>query len=223
MVLDLLQLGAALPSAAIDAASESYMLGLGSVFTLMFIMLGPLKLLGPYAQATAGLPPAGAKRLALNVVALATLSVVIGGFAGAGLLQKWHITAEVLEVAGGLIFLLVALKSVMQQYGQPREAAPPAAAPPKAAALVFPLVLTPYGIAALILLLSLSVDGSRTFWLVAIVLAIMLLNLLAMVYAQAIVGKFALPLRILGAILGVLQVALALQIMVVGLKGLGAL
>ena len=222
MVLDLLQVGAAQPDAATAEATARYALGLSGVFTLLFIMLGPLKLLAPYAQATAALPNADARRLALNVVALATLSLVFGGFIGSGLLEKWRITAEVLEIAGGLIFLIVALRSIMQQYEQPRAAPVQPAAPPKAAALVFPLVLTPYGIAAVILLLSLSGDGTRTLWLIAVILVVMLLNLLAMIYAQAIMRKLALPLRILGAILGVLQVALALQIMVVGLRGLGA-
>jgi len=223
MLLELLQVETTLPAAGGAESSMRYALGLGSLFTLFFIMLGPLKLLGPYARATVALAPADARRLALKVVALATLSVLIGGFAGAALLENWRISPEVLEVAGGLIFLLVALKSVMQQYAQPSAAAPHPPASPKAGSLVFPLVLTPYGIATVILLLSLSVHGERTLLLVAVVLAIMLLNLLAMVYSQAIVRNFGLPLSILGAILGVLQVALALQIMVVGLRGLGAL
>jgi multiple antibiotic resistance protein len=223
MPLDLLQVLTPLPAAAVAGASLPYALGLSSVFTIMFIMLGPIKLLAPYAQATAGLTPADARRLALKVAALATLSVVVGGFVGAGMLQQWNITTPVLEIAGGLIFLLVALNGVMQQYAPPSGAAPPAAAPPKAVTLVFPLVLTPYGIATVILLLSLSMDATRTLWLVAIVVAVMLLNLLAMAYAQAVMRRFAMPLRIFGAILGVLQVALALQIMVLGLRGLGVL
>lgn len=223
MSLDLLASAAALPAATVAGPATQYDLGLGSVFTLFFIMLGPLKLVAPYAQATAGLAPADASRLALKVAALATVSVVLGGLIGAGLLDKWHVTTEVLELAAGLIFLLVALKAVMQQYAPPRETAPKAVAEPRAAALVFPMVLTPYGIAALILLLSLSVGGTRMLWLIAMVLAVMLLNLLAMIYAQAIMRRFALPLRIMGAILGVLQVALALQIMVDGLRELGAL
>ena len=223
MSLHLLQALVVLPVAAGAGSPAEYVLDLAGVFTLFFIMLGPLKLLGPYAQSTAGLAPEQNRRLALKVIALATVSAVLGGFLGAGMLEKWHVTTDVLQIAGGLIFLLVALKSVMQQYAPAAAAPQQAAAPPTAAGLVFPMVLTPYGIAALILLLSLSTDITRTLWIVAIVLGVMLLNLLAMIYVRAILPRFALFLRILGAILGVLQVALALQIMVVGLTGLGIL
>ena len=223
MSLHLLQALVVLPVAAGAGSPAEYVLDLAGVFTLFFIMLGPLKLLGPYAQSTVGLAPEQNRRLALKVIALATVSAVLGGFMGAGMLEKWHVTTDVLQIAGGLIFLLVALKSVMQQYAPAAGAPQQAAAPPTAAGLVFPMVLTPYGIAALILLLSLSTDITRTLWIVAIVLGVMLLNLLAMIYVRAILPRFALFLRILGAILGVLQVALALQIMVVGLNGLGIL
>ena len=57
-----------------------YALDATGVFILLFVMLGPLKLLGPYAQETAALPAPEAKRLALNVTLLATLSGVVGGF-----------------------------------------------------------------------------------------------------------------------------------------------
>ena len=221
MLLNLLQGLAAAPIAAAAGAPAQYVLDLASVFTLFLIMLGPLKLLGPYAQSTAGLAFEDGRRLAMKVTALATVSAVLGGLLGAGMLEKWHVTAGVLEIAAGLIFLLVALQSVMQQYAPAAGAPQHAAAPPTAASLVFPMVLTPYGIAALILLLSLSTDITRTLWIVAIMVGVMLLNLLAMIYVRAILPRFGLFLRILGAILGVLQVALALQIMVVGMSGLG--
>ena len=223
MSLHLLQALVVLPVAAGAGSPAEYVLDLAGVFTLFFIMLGPLKLLGSYAQSTVGLAPEQNRRLALKVIALATVSAVLGGLLGAGMLEKWHVTTDVLQIAAGLIFLLVALKSVMQQYAPAAGAPQQAAAPPTAASLVFPMVLTPYGIAALILLLSLSTEITRTLWIVAIVLGVMLLNLLAMIYVRAILPRFALFLRILGAILGVLQVALALQIMVVGLNSLGIL
>jgi multiple antibiotic resistance protein len=90
--------------------------------------------------------------------------------------------------------------------------------------VTFPTVVTPYGIAALIALLaatSQSVSGTM-IW--GILFGVMVLNLIAMLCAHAVMhGAFLLGLRLLGAVLGVLQVALAVQIMLLALQKLGAL
>jgi len=53
---------------------------------------------------------------------------------------------------------------------------------------------------------------------------VMTFNLLAMLYARRIMGAvFVLALQIFGAVLGVLQVALAVQMILRGLKDLGVL
>ena len=55
-------------------------------------------------------------------------------------------------------------------------------------------------------------------------IAVMVLNLLAMLYARRIMGgAFVLALQIFGAVLGVLQVALAVQMILRGLHDLGVL
>ena len=52
----------------------------------------------------------------------------------------------------------------------------------------------------------------------------MLLNLLAMVYAKRIIaGPMVLVLRVFGAVLAVLQAALAMEFILWGLGGLGVL
>lgn len=222
MLIDLLQTAAAVPFANGTGLQVKYLLNTGGIFTLFFIMLGPIKVLGPYAQATAGLEPADAKKFAMRVTLLATLSVVLGGVLGAAVLGKWHISIEVLELTAGLIFMLVALQAVMQQYAPAREVAAHLG-PPLPVNLVFPVVVTPYGIAAVILLLSISTGNSRTMLVLGVLLMVMLLNFLAMFFAQQIMRRFSLPLRILGAVLGVLQVALAVQIMCIALEAMGVL
>ena len=96
-------------------------------------------------------------------------------------------------------------------------------ASPTAAALklLFPIVLTPFGIAAVIVLLALSTDGGRTEIIVGMVVVVMLLNLLAMLFARRIlVGATIVVLQILGAVLGILQAGLAVQIILRGLRDL---
>jgi multiple antibiotic resistance protein len=105
-------------------------------------------------------------------------------------------------------------------------APPPLPAAPMAAAMriTFPTVITPYGIAALIVLLSGSHDARRTAGILGLVTGIMVLNLLAMLYARRIMsGVPLMVMQVLGGVLGVLQVGLALEMILLGLRQLGVL
>jgi len=202
----------------------SALLGLGVVFVLLFITLGPIKILGPFEQLTRDVDEAKMKQIAVRAFVLAVIAVVVGGFAGRILAQNWQISVAALTLAGGIIFFVVGLRLVLEQY-QPAHAAPvPLPEAPMAAALriAFPTLVTPYGIAALIALLVNSPDAARTASILAILIGVMVVNLLAMLYARWIVGGvIVLALVIVGAVLGVLQVALAVQMILRGLRDLG--
>jgi multiple antibiotic resistance protein len=201
----------------------SALLGLGVVFVLLFITLGPFKILGPFMQLTRDVDEGKMKQIAVRAFVLAVIAVVVGGFAGRILVVNWQISIAALTLAGGLIFLLVGLSLVLEQY-QPVHAAPaPLPEAPMAAALrvAFPTVVTPYGIAALIALLLNSPDAARTAAILAILIGVMVANLLAMLYARRIMGGVTvLVLQIVGVVLGVLQVALAVQLILRGLHDL---
>ena len=177
-------------------------------------------------QLTRDVDEATRKSIALRAFVLAVIAVVVGGFGGRVLVENWGISAVALMLAGGIIFFLVGLSLVLEQY-QPTHAVPaPLPATPMAAALrvTFPTVVTPYGIAAVIALLINSPNAARTAGIFAILLAVMAFNLLAMLYARRMMGGVTvLALQILGAVLGVLQVAVAVQMILRGLLGLGVL
>jgi multiple antibiotic resistance protein len=121
-----------------------------------------------------------------------------------------------LLIATGIIFFLVALRVVLEQYEPPNVAAPPPLpAPPLEAALklTFPTVVTPYGVAALIALLAANSDTVREEMIWGILFGVMVVNLLAMLFAHAVMqGAVLFGLRLVGAVLAVMQVALAVQI-----------
>lgn len=212
-----------LMQAAATAAAPTpgaYQLAPADVFVLFFIMLGPLKSIGPFFVATREMEASALRALAFKVFAIAVAAVLLAGIVGSAMLRKWQISAPVMELAAGLVFLLVALQIVLAQYE------PPAAAPPKADAslmhLVFPLTVTPYGIAALIVMMALSADMSRSVLIIAVALIVIVLDLLAMLFVRPIMKTIGMmPLQLLGAVLGILQVALALQIMHRALTALG--
>ena len=201
------------------------MIGPGEIFTLFFVTLGPLKILGPFASQTRGLEPVALRGLALRVFVLSLAALAMGGLIGRHLVHAWHVSTPALLIATGIIFFLVALRVVLEQYEPPHDAAPPPLpAKPLAAALrlTSPTVVTPYGVAALIVLLAATGDAVREEMIWGILLGVMVLNLLAMLFAHVVMqGAVLLALRLLGAVLAVMQVALAVQIVLQAFGDLG--
>jgi multiple antibiotic resistance protein len=202
------------------------MVGPAEIFTMFFVTLGPLKILGPFAQRTHALDDTLVRRIAMRAFVIATIAAVAGGWIGAALLAKWQVSIAAMVIAAGIIFFLVALKQLLEQYEPAHAAASASPLPPApttaALRLLFPIVLTPYGIAAVIVLLAASAEAARTETILGLVVGVMVLNLLAMLFARRIlVGPVIVVLQVLGAVLGVLQVALAVQFVLTGLARLG--
>ena len=200
----------------------AYTLGVSEIFTLFFIMLGPVKIIGPFFAATRSMPGPDLRSLAIRVTMISAISVVLGGWLGAMLMMKWRISLPVMQIAAGVVFLLAALSALFGQYRPPSAAdAEPAGA--NAMRLVFPVTVTPYGIAAVILLCASSHDAARMWTIMALALGVIMLDLLAMLAAGWFMRRVGpVPLQILGAVLGVLQVALALAILVSGIQKVSA-
>jgi len=203
------------------------MVGPAEMFTVFLVMLGPLKILGPFAQRTRGVDDATTRQIAWWTFIVATLAAIAGGLLGSRVLVNWHVSLPALTLTAGIVFFLVALSQLLEQY-EPSHALAPEALPPSpiaaACRLVFPTVLTPYGIAAVIALLASSGDAVRTMTILLVLVGVMVLNLLAMSFAKRIlVGLTVMVLQVLGAVLAVLQVALSVQIILTGLRSLGVL
>ena len=198
------------------------------IFTFFFVTLGPLKLIGPFVARTRDVDLARSRQIALWAFTVATLGVIAGGLLGSHLLVTWRVSMAALQLSGGIVFFLVALRHLLEHYEPPREAAEPPplpAAPLTAAArLVFPMLLTPYGVAAAIALLASSPSAERTTTIIGLLAFVMILNLVAMWFArQILVGPVLVVLQLLGSILAVMQVALSVQFILTGLRALGVL
>lgn len=207
-------------------APDSSVLGTGAVFTLLVVTLGPIKILAPFIQQTVDRDVHVLRQIAIRAFLFSIAAVLVSGLAGVSMLSKWHVSVPSLELAGGLIFLIVGLRIVLEQYQPVHASQPPLPESPTAAALrlTFPTVVTPYGIAAVMVLLAKSTDASRTMTIVGILLGVMALNLLIMLSARKIMGSVTLMvLRIVGAVLGVLQVALAVEMLLRSLNELGVI
>jgi multiple antibiotic resistance protein len=199
---------------------------LGQIFAFLFLMLGPAKVIGPFVKMTKGIDAGHLRRLAFKAFLISTASLIFASAVGVGIMDKFDIPIGVLGLSGGMILFLVAIWVVLREYApQTHDDAPAVKAPLSGdlalSPLSFPIIVTPYGVAVLIIFTALSPDLMTLLGIYAIVLIVMLSNLTVMWTARQIVHWAAVPLQIFGIVLSVIQVALGLHIILISLNNLG--
>ena len=190
------------------------------IFTFLFLMLGPFKIIGPFAKMTEHATAQLTNKIALQATLFTTLGVLIASFVGENILNNFGIPVPILALTGGLILFLVALTNVIQQYSPAttKEDQPTPTILMALNPLAFPVIVTPYGIAAVIVFMTISPGLQEKLIIGAIVIGIMVLNLITMMLTRYIGKILFLFLSILGSVLGVVQVALGLMIVYNQLK-----
>jgi len=83
--------------------------------------------------------------------------------------------------------------------------------------LAFPTIITSYGLAAFILI-NAAVPPEQDIEVYKVFIEVMVLNLVALLFARPIIKYLSTVLTILGAVLGVLQVALAVQMIILAMR-----
>ena len=204
---------------------------IGKIFTFVFMTLGPLKIIGPFVEMTRGQDKVFKRKLALRSSIIAAIAMIVAATAGSKTLIAWGISIGSLSLAAGIILFLVALTPVLAQY-KPKEAGSLTPEPDNTtrsvsslafSPLAFPTIVTPYGIALLILLVTLRSDHLPE--IIGIMAVILVLNLLAMLFGEYMLKSslVAALLGIIGTVIGVLQVALGVQVVLDALRQLGVL
>jgi small neutral amino acid transporter SnatA (MarC family) len=74
-----------------------------------------------------------------------------------------------------------------------------------------------------IICVTLTPDSLTRRAIFGALLGLMLLKLVAMLFARPLLKYAGMPMQIIGIVLGIIQVALGLQVIVIGLRGLGML
>jgi len=189
---------------------------------ILVLMVGPLKVIPAFLKLTARAEPGLRRKMAFYGFLLSTATSLVLALFGYRLLDKFNIPLTAILASAGLVLVLVALRLVLSQYGDEdddnRAAAPPPAQPGLdlvVQPLVFPILLTPYGVATVITLSAVvrQVEGNATPMLTAL-LAIMVLNLLAMLFARPILLVLRPKvLQMLGLVLGIVQLALGIGLL----------
>lgn len=171
--------------AAEPAATLS--LGLTKIFTFFFLTLGPKAVIAPFARSTASLDRATRRNVAFATTGISLLSIVIAATLGVRVLTNWGVSTGALLIAAGIILFLIALDSIRDQYqpAQKKPAPPDPEVPVRQLAfkLAFPYVVSPYGVAVVILVLTSRPDFVPITPIIAMLGGIMVLNLLVMLGA----------------------------------------
>lgn len=188
--------------------------GYRGLIPILLLTIGPLKIIPAFVKLTAHADPPLRRRMAWRAFLIATAVLIVLALSGWKLLINYNIPLTAILVSGGLVLILMALRMVLAQYGDEDDRPdPPPAAPSMAQVvqpLVFPTILTPYGIAVVITMSALvrQLEGTP-LWLMGLLVAVMALNLLAMLFARPIL-RVVQPrfLQLLGLVLSVIQLAL---------------
>jgi multiple antibiotic resistance protein len=221
---------AALPGAALAVEGDGTLsLGLSKIFTFFFLTLGPKAAIAPFARSTAGLEVGTQRKIALATTGISLVSILIAATIGVRVLNNWGISTAALLVAAGIILFLIALESIRGQYAPDDQKAANriqhVSILQTAYKLAFPYVVSPYGVAVVILVLTSRPEGVPIEPILAMLGGIMLLNLVVMLNAQRIAASaYIAPIfAVLGAVLGVLQAALGVQAVLTGFRLAGVI
>jgi multiple antibiotic resistance protein len=190
------------------------------ILTILFVVFNPLKVIGPFVALTRETQQPFRRQLAMRATFFAAIGVLVAGIMGQRILLSWGVKQAILLLAGGIIWFLVALLMVLQPYLPVFQRDFAVDQPSLALAfkpLAFPTIVTPYGIATLIVLLATMKTLEQQEVVLGLIGVILLLNWAAMLFARPILHLFAVPLELVSWVLGVLQVALGLQLIYIAL------
>jgi multiple antibiotic resistance protein len=193
------------------------------VFAIFMVTLGPIKTLPAFFAMIRDQPPAAARALAVKGTAVATAVSLLIAFVMTGVAASWRVSPDDLRLAGGIL-LFAAAREMIGQFSRP--ASPPQSAVPSqhpaVTPLAIPIIVTPWGVTALIFFADLAYGNARMMaTVVGILLLIMTLNLIGMLLVRRIIaGVGMITFQVLGWIFGVLQAGLAVDAVVTSLRNL---
>jgi multiple antibiotic resistance protein len=193
------------------------------LFPLLFNLMGPIALIPIFAALTARMdrPVRNAVALRATVLSLAALAVAV--FLGAAVLQGWGVRKGSLIFAAGVILTFSVLKSMFFGGGAGNPGASGAQTPRDLAVspMAFPTMVSPQAVGVLIIFVAFFPAMDARLAIFTMIAAMMVINLGAMRIAHWFMAKVGMvPLLVLGAVFGVLQVALGIEMIADGVAQL---
>ena len=198
------------------------------ILLLLLIGMGPKVALVPFLDLTADMDSEVQKKVANRMVRTATIVALILLVLGAFLMKLLHFSEAALYIAGGIVFLLVALRMLAEageeEEGHHEKASGRDAEKMALYPLAVPYLLNPAGITLLVVF-----SGAIDSWLmlgimVILVLLVAALDWLVFTNLDRISKHLDKSrLAVTEAVFGVLLAALAVQLVIKGLADLGVI
>jgi multiple antibiotic resistance protein len=195
------------------------------IFTIFFMLLGPVKLIPSFAGLTRGTDCRFKRNVAILGAVIASALCAFVALAGATLMGRYRISVDALRISGGLVLLLSALQVI---FGKGHSSSPspgtPTAIQLAASPIAVPSIVPPAGIVAILICIMVAPQYPGMTQAVAICLAIMMvLDFLAMYFIDLIMKTpgLMIVLTVLSSVLVFIQACLATEIFLTALKHLG--
>jgi len=199
--------------------------GISELFVIFLITLGPLKSAIVYVTLTADAEASFKRSIAIRTVLVATVVSILFVVAGEYLLDVFHISIPALKIGGGIILMLYALGMVLGSKSEEGANADVKLSPNIAVfPLAMPLMATPHGLVAIVTLAAAVPGTTEVALMIAAILAVMAFNFVFLLGAHKILSAIGpAALKVVSVIVGLLLVALGIQLMIWGLTDLGVL
>ena len=197
------------------------------IAVVMFVGMGPIKVLVYYLDAIHDAPPALGRRVALRAVLTAAVTAFGLLIAGALLFRLLHFSEPALVVASGIVLVAYGIEVILRAEPASHRHPPPTEETLLRRAVFpmgVPLILNPAGVAAATIFSGAATSPSDLGALALIVVAIAALDLVVLLVVRPIGPRLAPEATlVLEQLLGVLLVAVAVELVVIGLVGFGIL
>jgi multiple antibiotic resistance protein len=214
----------ALANGSFRSSISSAHVDLGEVFTFLFLMLGPINVLGPFVKMTEGADDRFRRQLAIRATILSCVALATAAVVGERTLRDYSVSLNVLALTGGLVLSAVAFQTILEQFRPvaiDKTVAENLSLDSAVLRLAFPTIVTPYGIAAVIIFIAIAQEIPTEVAIFLLAVGVLLLDLVAMLIARPLLKWLGVPLLILNAVLAIIQLAFGAQIILTSLAAIG--
>jgi multiple antibiotic resistance protein len=197
------------------------------IFTIFFMLLGPVKLIPSFGGLTRGADRRFKRDVAIRGAVIASVLCAFVALAGGTLLGKYRISLDAVRISGGLVLLIAALQVMFRKAQSSSPSSGKLTAIQLAASPVaVPMIVPHAGVAAKLICMAHAPQYQGITQSVAIGLAtMMVLDFLVMYFIDWVMKTPGLTiiLMVLGSVLVFVQAALAINMTLVALKSLGVI
>lgn len=195
------------------------------IFTVLFSLIGPIRIVLPYAKLMQEHDAAFKRQVAIRAAIIASAVTAFVAIAGDTMLNNYHISFDALRISGSLVLLISALEAIFHKEAplkfDSQTTNPIALA---ASPIATPIIISPMSIAAILIFIMIAPKIPGAIIAIALCLIIMMvLDFLAMFFIDRVmkIPGLVIILTVAGSIVIFVQLCLASELMINAFKSLG--